>query len=62
MRNKKMKEAIKTTIEDKRVYTYKKMREDFEELLIYQLKINDYLGLSNDIRDNEGYCSRCSCV
>ena len=30
------------------------MREDFEELLIYQLKIDDYLGLSNDIRDNEG--------
>lgn len=38
----------------KRFYAYRKMREDFEELLIYQLKIDDYLGLSNDNCDKEG--------
>lgn len=41
-------------VKQKRVYAYRKMRDDFDELIIYQLKIDDYLGLNNGINIKEG--------
>ena len=40
-------------VSKKRVYAYRKMRDDFDELIIYQLKIDDYLGLSSGIHKKE---------
>lgn len=40
-------------VKQKRVYAYRKMRDDFDELIIYQLKIDDYLGLNNGINIKE---------
>ena len=37
----------------KRSYAYRKMRDDFEELLIYQLRIDEYLGLDSGLYANK---------
>lgn len=38
--------------EKKRKYAYRKMRDDFEKLAFYQLKIDEYLGLSSKENEN----------
>lgn len=38
---------------NKRVYGYRKMRDDLDKVIIYQLKIDDYLGLSSGSHKKE---------
>ncbi|MCM1233785.1 MAG: hypothetical protein NC489_27045 [Ruminococcus flavefaciens] len=40
-------------VKNKKVYAYRKMRDDYEELIIYQLKIDEYLGLENESRETD---------
>lgn len=42
-------------VKKKRIYAYRKMRDDFEELLVYQLRIDEYLGLDSGLYENKEF-------